>query len=588
MAFDCETNSNGLVMFLAADANRNATWLYNADGLQLTAVLDWLIATGAGKLCVGFFFNYDVNQIVRLLPGLYIGQLAARGRVCWRGYKIRHVPGKQFRVTSARGSVTIWDVSGWAQCSFVKLIEEWKLGSEEERALVKAMKARRGDFDNATEQELARYTTLECVLLSQWVAIILQLHDDCSIRLAAYSGPGSTASAMIRASGWKPPEVDPRIQRIAESAFFGGRSEISQMGPIAGPIHSYDVNSAYPTAISELPEIQGARWFRARRFVAGAWGFYRVRWNQSRLSPWGLFPVRGALLPSGRKSISLLYPTEGVGWFHSYEVAAALEVAPDAVEIIDARLIEPSGRPFAWIGDVCATRLKYKAEKDQRAFPLKVGANSCYGKLAQHSGSHPLQCIAYAAAVTAHTRAQLLKLALRYGHDVLLLATDGILSRVPFPELEIGPGLGQWEYKRYDEPAWLVQAGVYWVGGKQRSRGIDSRALTLEQVDEAWRARKTRAEIKLSIRRVLSYRLCVSQNKVEKSGTWSEGVRKVRFSPAPRRRAWLWKGLRLLTLPATVQEYQWSAALDQALIDSDPGQAFDEYEAMPDWAWPED
>lgn len=559
-------------------------YLYRSEGLGLADILPWLIRAGSKKLCFGYFFDYDVNQIIALLPTLHIGQLAASGAVSWREYRIRHVPGKRLIVSDGERSVTIWDCSSWAQTSFLKLCENWRLGSEAEREIVRRMKAKRGDFDDATEAELVEYTTLECSLLAEWVRRLLELHEDCDIKLRAYSGPGSTASAMIRAQEWKPPEVPPHIQAIAEAAFFGGRTEISCIGPVPGPIYGYDINSAYPKGIAGLPEIEGKRWRRVRRYVPGEFGFYRVRWEQRKTDCWGLFPLRGALLPSGRRSISLLYPTHGEGWFSHHEVSAALDLVGDRVEVLEGWIVADNGRPFAWVEEMAARRLEYKHAGDERAFPLKVGLNSIYGKLAQHSGTHPLQCLVYAAAVTSGTRAALLRAAHPRRHDVILLATDGILSRVPLDDLPIGNNLGEWEREEY-EHAWMLQAGVYWAGRKKKTRGIDARTLDIDQVDATWRRRGTSATITLPARRVLSYRLCVAQNKPEQTGTWWEGKREVRFSPAPRRRGWRRQGDLLLTIPARVADYQAQAIMDQIAIDLD--HTYDEAEALPDWALPE-
>ncbi len=586
-SFDCETNSNGIVMFLASGEDRaRRSYLYSATGLDLEPIFDWMIETGAGKLNFGFYFDYDVNQLVGKLGELHQGQLAATGRVTWRGYQIRHTPGKRFTVGRDGKNTVIWDCASWAQTSFIRVCDDWKLGSYEERELVRAMKAKRGDFDNATESELDRYTTLECALLSEWVRRLLRLHLDCDIHLRAYSGPGSTASAMIRQVGWKPPEVPAKIQEIAESAFFGGRSEISSIGPVEGPIYSYDINSAYPGEIAALPEIRYVSWKRVKHFAPGAWGFYRVRWQQRKSDTWGFFPIRGAMLPDGHRSVSLLYPTEGDGWFHSHEIRAAMDLSPGAVEVIDGYVIEPKGQPFAWVADTVARRLEYKAAGDPRNFPLKVGCNSIYGKVAQHSGTHPLQCIVYAAAVTSGTRAALLRAAYPRRHNVILLATDGILSTVPLPELPLGATLGTWELAEYPS-AWMLQAGVYWCGGKKRTRGIDARTLHLEDVEKIWNKRKTKATITLPSRRVLGYRLCAAQNKLDRTGTWYDGERTVRFSPSPRRRSYRWQGERLLTIPAKTADYRTQSYVDALALAMDEGASFDEFEALPDWALPD-
>jgi hypothetical protein len=373
---------------------------------------------------------------------------------------------------------------------------------------------------------------------------------------------------------------------IAFRAFFGGRSEISCIGPVPGPVYGYDINSAYPTAIADLPELSGARWYRVKKHKPGMWGFYRIRWSQRKTECWGMFPIRGAMLPDGHRSISLMYPNSGEGWFHSHEVETAIRLNPGAVEIWDGWVIEDSGaRPFEWVKAEAAIRLAYKAAGDERAFPLKVGLNSVYGKLAQRSGTHPLQCIAYAASITSWTRAQLLSAAYPAGHGVILLATDGILSTVPL-DLPLGAGLGTWEADVY-ESAWMLQAGVYWAGGKKKTRGIDARTLTLDAVADRWRRHATRGVLELPSRRVLSYRLCTAQRKLHLTGTWYDGLRKVKFSPSPRRRSHRWDGDRLLTIPARTVDYKEVAETDAMLMALDDMAQFSELEALPDWAIPE-
>lgn len=582
IALDCETVGDRIVLFLAAGADGAPDFLYEPAGLEAERIFDWMLRFRQ-NLCVGYVFDFDVQQIVRQLPPDHLHQLRHRGRVLWRRWRIVHIPGKRFVVQcrDTGQSVTVWNVSGWTQCSFVRLITDWQIGTPEERDFVATMKAKRDDLSKETAADLIRYTTLECKLLSEWMARMIRLHEESGIRLRSYCGAGSTAAAMIRSTGWKPPAVPPEVQQCAEQAYFGGRSEISRIGPTAGPVYGYDINSAYPHALALLPDLEGAQWKRAHKWNA-QWGYWHVRWKQAK-GAWGLFPVRGATLPSGRRSISLLYPLEGEGWYHSWEVAAALQLAPDSIEVLGGWYIEDSGRrPFGWIRETAAERLRLKAAGDARNVVLKLGLNSIYGKLAQHTGSHPLQSIPYAAAVTAHTRSMLLPHLIRHQHDILLVATDGILSRVPL-DVPVGGNLGEWEMSVYPD-AWILQAGVYWCGGKVRTRGIDRRGLSLDHVRQIWQQRRTQGVLELDVRRVLSYRAACAMGRPQDSGRWIRQTRCVRFSPKPRRKAWKSLDGALLTLPADVDSYRRQAVLDQLVLAMD--EDFDL--VAPDWAYDEE
>lgn len=574
IAVDCETTPHGIVLFLSAGEQSPARFLYRASGLDYREVLDWLTSLPHGPLYCGFFFDYDVNQIIRFLPPLHQEQLAAQGRVSYRGFRIRHIPSKRFTVEnlSTKRRITIWDVGGWAQCSFSTLCEREQLGTARERAYVAAMKAKRGSFITESRAALIRYTTLECRLLSQWVQRLIQLHEDCGIHLRSYTGGGATAAALLRGRGWKAPALPPHIEYLAQASYFGGRSEISCNGPVPGPVYAYDINSAYPSAICSLPEIGDACWVKVSSFQPAMWGFYHVEWEIPASSPWGPFPVRGG------KSSSLIYPVKGSGYYHSWEIEAALEVfGAHAIRVKGGYAMIPSEFPFTWVRDLARMRLFFKAANDPRAFPLKVGLNSLYGKMAQRAGKAPLRCLAYAAAITARTRGQLLRVAARHGHVIRLLATDGIISSSRL-DLELGCGLGQWGEKEYDS-AWILQSGVYWLGSKQKSRGFEARALDLDTVRDVWRQRGPRGWVKVKSRRVMSYRQAAQWKRTSETGGWMEGERLVSLTPSPRRKEWKWDGPLLLTLPETQTKFEKLAVFDEIFKNA----LSNEMEAAPEW-----
>ncbi len=582
MAIDCETVHDRIVLFLASGSDGRAQYLYDRNGLDFASIAQWLITLGA-NLCIGYFFDYDVQQIVRQMPASHLAQLWRNGRVIYETYRITHIPRKRFTITDLERNITtvIWDVSGWTQCSFVRLINDWKIGSEAERQFVKEMKDRRDDLYQVSESDLVRYTTLECSLLSKWFEQMLELHSKVGIHLTAYSGAGSTASAMLRKSKWKPPAVPDSVQAYAEQAFFGGRSEISRIGEYRGAVYGYDINSAYPHAITQLPEIRNVKWYRTRRYVEGAWGFYKVQWEQGKYECWGFFPLRGARLPEGRRSISLLFPVNGIGVYHSYEIDAVMRIAPHQIKILDGWITEPKGKPFDWVEETIAERLRLKNAGDPANIILKLGLNSLYGKMAQHTGTHPMQCMAYASAITAHTRSKMIPLLIENQHDILIVATDGILSAKPL-SVPVSSALGEWEMSVY-ENAWILQAGVYWCGQKIRTRGIEQRQLDLESVKRLWARKKTEGELPVRVRRVISYRAACARNKPELTGTWVENSRIVRLSPEPRRRPWKWTEGALLTLPAPTAAYRAQAFADAIALEADAASLYDDDEALPDW-----
>jgi hypothetical protein len=152
------------------------------------------------------------------------------------------------------------------------------------------------------------------------------------------------------------------------------------------------------------------------------------------------------------------------------------------IELLDAWEFVPSlasayrSAPFAFI----KTLFDYRAslpKSDIKQQVIKLGINACYGKLAQKIGStkgkpptfaNPY----YAAAITAGTRAKLLQASLASPDDIVMLATDGIVSSAMLP-ISCPPvkTLGAWESERLANGGVFVQSGVYVTSN---AVGVDS------------------------------------------------------------------------------------------------------------------
>ena len=527
-------------------------------------------------ILVSFSFGYDVTMILKPLSDTALDTLRRNGEVYYGEYVISHIPAKMFRVQNRRTgkSVTVWDIWGWVQKSFARMIAEWNLTTPEQQKEIEAMKSLRSDFKRISAARIERYCLLECELLSKWMRINLDLHKSAGIRLRTYCGGGSTASALLRANGYEPPPVPANVERIAEAAYYGGRSEISRIGPYEGEVYVSDINSAYPWALADMPDVSGP-WKRKKRLDPGDWGFALVRWKMPESTVWGPFPLRWNKTERGRNS-SLLYPTKGAGWYHTFEVSQS----PDA-EVIEAVVLEdPSARPFAWVRDMAALRLEYKAANDPRATVLKYGLNAMYGKLAQRTGKQQFRSVTLASAITSRVRSVLYGQARKFGHRIFMMSTDGVISSAPL-NIREGQALGEWEITKHKR-CFIAQSGVYWLDGKVRIRGFELRNIDPAKVESAYAADGIDGAVDVPTRRFIGYRSAMARNSYDIRGTWEDGVRTLSLSPYPRRRpSKRDKHGATLTLPARLAEWKESAALDALFFD--PARVIDE-EDQPEWA----
>lgn len=414
-----------------------------------------------------------------------------------------------------RDQTTIWDGFKFFQCSFVKAIERWKVGTEEEQKTIAAMKERRSDFESESPDDVMRYCQLECRLLAVMMRKVIQAHENAGYPLKAYHGPGSTASAMMKKHGVahhrNPPleELHPELANAICSSFFGGHIEVSRIGIIRCQtgIHQYDIASAYPYVQTFLPCLACGTWRklrqrndRLRQSLANAQvgiGRFHVR----QLRPHERKELAWAPLPFRDPKGSIVYGTNFTGWAYWDELEAALEGWPDLVQLTGEAWVyhtDCDHKPFEYLPAMFKRRVEV-GKNTGEGIVLKLGPSSNYGKCAQSKGAKmgkrpPFQDWCWAGLTTSGTRAQNLRAicSARDRWNILSIATDGILSlealdlERPRPTNTGGlkdekgnamPALGEWEHDVVKDGMFLGKPGLYWKLNvddfdKVKARGI--------------------------------------------------------------------------------------------------------------------
>ena len=303
-----------------------------------------------------------------------------------------------------------------------------------------------------------------------------------------YHGPGAVATALFKEHGirahMRAPEIE--IELAAQRAYFGGRFEQFKAGHHAKEVYLYDINSAYPYHISELPSLDGAEWEYSETFIEGEIGVWNCSYedyNKDFYKPHPL-PWRGEKgevgFPANNKEVWLWHPEAKYATTVNYGYILR---------------IKNETKPFAFVKEMFEKRRVWKAEGKGGERALKLGMNSLYGKMCQRIGGNPDRYegrpawhqIEWAGIVTSATRAQLWEAIQLNPTKIISVETDSICSSVPL-DLDIGPGLGQWEETKYD---WItyIQSGIYFTsteatGMKSKTRGIDVTQLDHDEMLE--------------------------------------------------------------------------------------------------------
>jgi len=257
------------------------------------------------------------------------------------------------------------------------------------------------------------------------------------------------------------------VQDLAYRSYFGGRFEITSRGYMEN-IYHYDIKSAYPHAMAELPDFKRGKWKKIntlREFIENKnnVGFYKilVDVNEKSIAPFMFRDDAGQVTnPRGT------FITNVTG----YELAKAVDYYDIKIKNMIGFCFIPDNQDETefnkLIKQMYDTRMKQTNEGQKYVY--KVIINSIYGKTAQSRPEpkglfNPVLC----ASITGHTRARLLDIAKDNKDDIIMFATDGIFSRKKL-NLPLGKKLGEFDFEFHPKFI-LLMAGIYSYNTEKKS-----------------------------------------------------------------------------------------------------------------------
>lgn len=433
-------------------------------------------------------------------------------------------------------SVTVWDVWGFFQGTFVTAMDTWMPGDPDWQ-MIQKFKGGRKTFDRSEIVDIRRYNQAEVRCLATMMDKVRQSIKECELQITRWDGVGAVSSAMFKKHNVRDhmEETPQEVFDAARVAYSGGHIEATMVGYHDGPIHHYDINSAYPDQFRHLPSLAGGTWRKYDGKSIPNEQFALVHVVYHFLPGLPFYPLFFRE-PNG----SILYPERGSGWYWFPEFAAAREFAErfGAFEfrVLACYAFKPvfNSKPFQWIEEYFERRKAIIEQTKRDGIPrgeektLKLGYNGCYGKTAQQLGARringeifapPYFQLEWAGAVTAGCRAKLMQAAMQQPSAIISFATDGLYSTVPLslncPKEKI---LGEWEYVVHDGLT-MVMPGVYWLHDGEKVKGY-SRGYDKEQMEDYQLIHRAWAEGKS----VLSFdqeRMVTLGNATMSDGFWA-------------------------------------------------------------------
>lgn len=403
----------------------------------------------------------------------------------------------------------ICDAGSYFQTSFLNTINPkgWTtpILSDDEYAIIKEGKEERATAKFSTD--MIRYNLLENEVLAR---VMKQMNEGLvsdGIRLPKHKwfGPGQAAQEWLKLAGCPEGEVVrehvPQYARdAAKESYYGGWFEIFFHGPIPGKTYAYDINSAYPAIIANLPCLLHGKWTKGT-------GSPKKDSERSitlvKADLWGKSDIAGPA-PHRSPDGTILRPRRTRGWHWQHELEASKRAGFLARrKVLEWVRYDPCDcpPPLSSIRELYEGRLQV-GKNSPSGKAKKIVYNSSYGKLAQSIGQPRFSNPFYATLITAGCRTMILDAIATHpvgANHVAMVATDSVVFLSPHDAIDLdGQRLGAWDETIHDNLS-LFMPGLYWddksraavaagASPKVKSRGVAAGdlAAVINKIDDMW------------------------------------------------------------------------------------------------------
>lgn len=466
--FDTETNYKGDIELLADDAGRT---IWNPS---LEEILEFL-AYKEYRASTNWFYNitFDVESILKKLPVEELNEIIEDNKTEYKGYKLSYLPHKFFKVVDkSKHSIEFYDIAQFYGMSLNNASKEY-LGDQKSVDDIAGMM--RYTWDDEVKEAVEEYCIHDCDLTRRLAERMHQGVLDCLIPFSKPYSRASLAETAFRTNCDIPEYLDAPVgaNRYFYWAYYGGWFELMKRGYYGEDIYEYDINSAYPYAMLDLPDTRDLTWERVRKESQDAiLGAYLVSYKPKHsvcISP----------LQLRTESVSLHPHESGVRYVTDDE----LQMLKDVYKVRVISGFEAFGEnpryPFReYVYKLYQNKADYKNKDEMMYECVKRVLNGFYGKNIQRTGGKIGNCFnpIYAAKITSSCRRQIWEAVKDHQEEVISIQTDSCALTEEI-DLEEGAGLGQWGKDEYKEGLFLL-SGVYEMLGKKKKtkiRGYDTK-----------------------------------------------------------------------------------------------------------------
>jgi len=532
-ALDTETRDGNI--FLIADSDGKFL-----DDITPESIINFLFSSKYQNTWNFFYnLNYDAEVILKLLgTELFRYKKTKNLNFTFKNYKIRYIPSKSLSITKGHHSTVFFDIAQFYKESLLSAYEN-NIGKIDNN--YKETKKKRSQFSKTfyrrNTNKVRNYCIQDCKYTKELSEHFVSLFNNAFGFMAKrWLSSGYLAEKVIINHGIKFPyfnEIPFKIQQFAKRSYFGGRFEILKRGHI-GTAYLYDINSAYPYAMTKIPDLLDGKWINSKTINQNAEiGFFRIQADIPDFEMIPCFPFR--------KNNMIIFPS---GKFETYCTLSELKVCdPKFYKVLDAWQFIPNisaEYPFKkFIEKLYRKRMRLKKQNDPMQLPIKIILNSMYGKTGQlyRNRIGNLYNPVMFSFITGHARSMLYNFVKenKLGNEIVSFATDSICTTRKINLKSVK--LGEFSLENKANDVFFLQNGFYRFDGKWKQRGLGRLGTReIEHLDTFERDGKLFYKFKVT--RSNRLRSSILSNKLSEIGKITEKTREVNLN-ADKKRLWL-------------------------------------------------
>ena len=491
IAIDTETyEKNGNLICICNSENDSVLYGTVTRQPSIHEYFDYLAKLSEGKKNVNFFaynLKFDASIILKSIGEHLEEFYEDEFFINIDGLKIKYLNKKCLSMSRGKRNVIIFDAlqyflgAGVDGRSTLEAVSTEYLGEHKDYQGKYKDKKFPDLIEHEELNEIVKYCKIDCTLTKRIMDIWIEaFYKSFNFYPNRFYSAGFVSVQLLKTRLLEFPtfrKAPYSVQEMAYKSYFGGRFEIMSKGFMKN-IHHYDIKSAYPKAMSVMPDFNRGKWITIRDkqdYKKGYVGYYKIKVNvkEKDVAPF-LFrnPLGQVLTPQD----------EFITYTTGMELDKALEYYDFDLKKIEGYYFIPDyNEPNEFnslIEEMYNTRMTQK-NKGQK-YVYKIILNSVYGKTAQARPEpkglfSPIVC----SYVTGYCRSQLLDVAKDNKENIKMFATDGIFSNKKL-NLPIGNKLGEFDYTLHPKFI-LLMAGIYSHNTlkdkemKTRSRGFGLR-----------------------------------------------------------------------------------------------------------------